>query len=47
MAIAYPGLQIAMIRHGGGGKHAWDVTYAEYNIFNWVSLVPRFIRVGS
>lgn len=36
MAILYPALQIAMVTHGGGGKHTWDVTYAEYYIFNKV-----------
>lgn len=36
MAITYPALQIAMVTHGGGGKHTWDVTYEEYNTFNWV-----------
>lgn len=38
MAIAYPAIQIAMVTHGGGGQHTWDVTYEEYNVFNWVRL---------
>lgn len=36
MAITYPALQIAMVIDGGGGRHIWDVTYAQYNLFNWV-----------
>lgn len=36
MAILYPTLQIAMVANGGGGKHTWDVTYAEYYTFNKV-----------
>lgn len=36
MAMLYPILQIAMVVHGGGGKHTWDVTYAEYYTFNKV-----------
>lgn len=36
MAILYPTLQIVMVVRGGGGKHTWDVTYAEYYMFNKV-----------
>jgi hypothetical protein len=41
MAILYPILQIAMVVHGGGGKHTWDVTYAEYYLFNKVRHTQR------
>jgi hypothetical protein len=41
MATLYPILQIAMVVHGGGGKHTWDVTYAEYYTFNKVRHSPR------
>jgi len=41
MAMLYPILQIAMVAHGGGGKHTWDVTYAEYYVFNKVCSLPR------
>jgi hypothetical protein len=40
MAMLYPILQIAMVVHGGAGKHTWDVTYAEYYIFNKVRNSP-------
>ncbi|CAD0100069.1 unnamed protein product [Aureobasidium mustum] len=43
MAILYPTLQIAMIVLGGGGKHAWDVTYAEYYTFNKLAIVCKII----
>ncbi|THZ80272.1 hypothetical protein D6C84_07554 [Aureobasidium pullulans] len=43
MAILYPALQIAMVTHGGGGKHTWDVTYAEYYIFNKLAIVCKII----
>ncbi|KAF2087649.1 hypothetical protein K490DRAFT_73584 [Saccharata proteae CBS 121410] len=49
MAIAYPTIQIVMVTCGGGGKHTWDVTYAEYNIFNWLGVVCKilfFVSVG-
>ena len=39
--MIYPILQIAMVVHGGGGKHTWDVTYAEYYVFNKVWKSPR------
>jgi hypothetical protein len=41
MATLYPILQIAMVVHGGGGKHTWDVTYAEYYTFNKVRSSPH------
>lgn len=41
MAILYPALQIAMVVSGGGGKHTWDVTYAEYYTFNKVRDLPH------
>ncbi|KAI5243437.1 hypothetical protein E4T43_04126 [Aureobasidium subglaciale] len=43
MAILYPILQIAMVTRGGGGKHTWDVTYAEYYIFNKLAIVCKII----
>ncbi|KAH0293785.1 hypothetical protein M436DRAFT_71545 [Aureobasidium namibiae CBS 147.97] len=43
MAMLYPILQIAMVAHGGGGKHTWDVTYAEYYIFNKLAIVCKII----
>ncbi|KAF2145321.1 uncharacterized protein K452DRAFT_220412 [Aplosporella prunicola CBS 121167] len=47
MAIAYPALQIAMVVYGGGGKHTWDVTYEEYNIFNWLGVVCKILFFTS
>ncbi|KAL1651895.1 hypothetical protein SLS58_000018 [Diplodia intermedia] len=47
MAIAYPAIQIAMVVHGGGGKHSWDVTYAEYNDFNWLGVVCKILFFTS
>lgn len=41
MATLYPILQIAMVVHGGGGKHTWNVTYAEYYTFNKVRSSPH------
>lgn len=36
LAVAYPVLQIAIVKYGGGGKHMYDVTYHEFYMFNWV-----------
>ncbi|OJD40604.1 uncharacterized protein BKCO1_1000445 [Diplodia corticola] len=47
MAIAYPIIQIAMVEYGGGGKHSWDVTYAEYNDFNWLGVVCKILFFTS
>ncbi|GME62570.1 hypothetical protein GTA08_BOTSDO13540 [Neofusicoccum parvum] len=47
MAITYPALQIAMVTHGGGGKHTWDVTYEEYNTFNWLGVVCKILFFTS
>ncbi|KAI4717428.1 hypothetical protein E4T48_06380 [Aureobasidium sp. EXF-10727] len=43
MAMLYPILQIAMVVRGGGGKHTWDVTYAEYYTFNKLAIVCKII----
>ncbi|KAI4745854.1 hypothetical protein E4T50_03817 [Aureobasidium sp. EXF-12298] len=40
--VLIPGA-IAMVVHGGGGKHTWDVTYAEYYIFNKLAIVCKII----
>ncbi|THV78795.1 hypothetical protein D6D29_07394 [Aureobasidium pullulans] len=40
--VLIPGA-IAMVTHGGGGKHTWDVTYAEYYIFNKLAIVCKII----
>ncbi|KAK0609383.1 hypothetical protein DIS24_g12324 [Lasiodiplodia hormozganensis] len=47
MAIAYPAIQIAMVTHGGGGQHTWDVTYEEYNVFNWLGVVCKILFFTS
>lgn len=44
LAMMYPILQIVMVTHGGGGKHVWDVTYAEYNLFNSVSIEENVVH---
>lgn len=36
LAVAYPALQIAMVTYGGAGKHMFDITYQEYDIYKWV-----------
>lgn len=36
-AVAYPALQIAMVKYGGAGKHIYDVSYKEYYRYKWVS----------
>ena len=36
LAVAYPSLQIAMIKYGGAGKHMFDITYQEYNTYKVV-----------
>ncbi|KAH0164812.1 hypothetical protein KCU67_g4982, partial [Aureobasidium melanogenum] len=43
MAILYPTLQIVMVVRGGGGKHTWDVTYAEYYTFNKLAIVCKIV----
>ncbi|KAI5198180.1 hypothetical protein E4T39_06935 [Aureobasidium subglaciale] len=43
MAILYPILQIVMVTRGGGGRHTWDVTYAEYYTFNKLAIVCKII----
>lgn len=37
LSIAYPALQIAMVKHGGAGKHFYDITYQEYRHYKYVS----------
>ncbi|KAI4819800.1 hypothetical protein E4T44_10407 [Aureobasidium sp. EXF-8845] len=32
-----------MVVHGGGGKHTWNVTYAEYYTFNKLAIVCKII----
>lgn len=49
MAIAYPSLQIAMVVHGGAGKHIFDVTYEEYYHYKWLANIAQidfFVCVG-
>lgn len=36
LAIAYPSLQIAMVKYGGAGKHFYDITYQEYFHYKYV-----------
>ncbi|KAG9858161.1 hypothetical protein KCU68_g806, partial [Aureobasidium melanogenum] len=43
MAILYPTLQIVMVVRGGGGKHTWDVAYAEYYTFNKLAIICKII----
>ncbi|KAF4310885.1 hypothetical protein GTA08_BOTSDO13540 [Botryosphaeria dothidea] len=47
MAITYPALQIAMVIDGGGGRHIWDVTYAQYNLFNWLGVTCKILFFTS
>jgi hypothetical protein len=37
LSMAYPALQIAMVTHGGAGKHFYDITYQEYYHYKYVS----------
>jgi hypothetical protein len=37
LSMAYPALQIAMVRYGGAGKHFYDITYQEYYYYKLVS----------
>jgi hypothetical protein len=37
LSMAYPALQIAMVQHGGAGKHFYDITYQEYFHYKYVS----------
>ena len=36
LLTTWPILNIALVYHGGSGRHLYDVTYHEYFIFNWV-----------
>lgn len=49
MAVAYPALQIAMVRYGGAGKHIFDVTYEESYHYKWLANIAQidfFVCVG-
>ncbi|CAN9364543.1 unnamed protein product [Alternaria alternata] len=43
LSMAYPALQIAMVQHGGAGKHFYDITYQEY--FHYKYLAPSAATV--
>ncbi|KAH8676145.1 hypothetical protein BX600DRAFT_546837 [Xylariales sp. PMI_506] len=48
MGIIYTTLQIVMVENGGG-MHIWDVTYKEYNIFNYYGVIEEtiyYVTVG-
>ena len=45
LAFVYPVLQLVMVTQGGGGKHVWDVTYDEYNLFNKVCLIHGYLEL--
>ncbi|ETS87175.1 hypothetical protein PFICI_01003 [Pestalotiopsis fici W106-1] len=42
MGITYTACQLCMATHGGG-KHIWDVTYEEYNVFYYYGVIDKFI----
>ncbi|KAG9189050.1 hypothetical protein G6011_05918 [Alternaria panax] len=37
LSMAYPALQIAMVQHGGAGKHFYDITYQEYSHYKYLA----------
>ncbi|KAH7392175.1 hypothetical protein DE146DRAFT_132968 [Phaeosphaeria sp. MPI-PUGE-AT-0046c] len=37
LSMAYPALQIAMVKYGGAGKHFYDITYQEYYHYKYLA----------
>ena len=37
--VAYFTMQVVISVQGGAGKHSWDITYSEYNVFHSVCLL--------
>lgn len=42
MGITYTACQLCMATHGGG-RHVWDLTYEDYNIFYYYGTIDKFI----
>lgn len=47
LALVYPSLQIDGVLHGGGGKHTWNNTYAQYDRGNLTGTICKVIFYES